>query len=217
MIPETLEIVSRSLSIAIAATFISALIAVPAALLISLAEFRGKRAIVTLSRALLGVPSVVIGLVLYLLFTPTGPLGALDLLYTPRIMVIAQAILAFPIILALAHSSVSPLVKPLADLMMTLGAGTVRIAFGLIYETRRQLSMVLIMAFSRVIGETGMALMVGGNIHSHTRVMTTAITLETLKGNFELAVRLGLFLFAVAVVLNIILQLIIKEPDATAL
>lgn len=217
MIPETLQIVLRSFTIAAAATIISSLIAVPAALLISLVDFRGKHAIVTLTRAMLGVPSVVIGLVLYLLFTPTGPLGALGLLYTPRIMVIAQAILAFPIILALAHSGVSPLVKPLAELMMTLGADTTRIALGLVYETRRQLSMVVIMAFSRVIGETGMALMVGGNIRGSTRVMTTTITLETMKGNFELAVRLGLFLFAVAVLLNIILQLIIKEPDAAAL
>ena len=217
MTPETMAIVLRSFTIAAAATLISALFAVPAALFMALVDFKGKRAIVTLTRAMLGVPSVVLGLVIYMSFTPNGPLGALNLLYTPRIMVIAQAILAFPIILALAHSGVSPLVKPLAELMKTLGAGTTRIAFGLIFETRRQLSMVMIMAFSRVIGETGMALMVGGNIRGATRVMTTAIALETLKGNFELAVRLGAFLFAVAVILNILLQLIIKEPDASAM
>ena len=214
MSPEITEIVGRSFAVSISATLLASLFAIPLAVHLSLNDFRGKKAVVVITHSMLSIPAVVIGLCCYLLFTRTGPLGPLRLLYTPWAIILAQALLSFPIAVSLIYSGLQPVAKPLRDTLLTLGAGPVRTLFSLLYEGRRQVLSALIMAFSRVVGETGMTMMVGGNIKGHTRVMTTTIALETLKGNFELAIWLGIILFLVAVVINLVLHLLVGDVHA---
>ena len=217
MTPEINDIVLRSFFVSGSATLITCLVAVPCSVLLCLRDFRGKKPLVAIVHSMLSVPAVVIGLCIYLLYARTGPLGALDLLYTPLAMISAQAILAFPIALALAHSGLQAMAKPVRDTALTLGASTGRMILTVLWEGRRTVMTATIMAFSRVIGETGMTMMEGGNIKGYTRVMTTTIALETMKGNFELAVRLGVILFGLAILLNLILHFVIRESHAPAL
>lgn len=216
MYSQTADIVIRSFIVSASATLLTSVFAVPAAILLCLREFKGKRSLVIGVRSMLSVPAVVIGLCCYLLFTRSGPLGPLRLLYTPWLMILAQAVLALPIALSLSYSGLQPVIRPLRDTLLTLGADRRQMLLSLIFEARRPLITAVIMAFSRVIGETGMTMMVGGNIKGATRVMTTTIALETMKGNFELAVILGVILFAVAIVLNLVLHVLIGEADAAA-
>jgi len=209
-------IVLRSFLVSGAAALAAGAVAVPLGVWLSLSQFRGKRLVVVAARSMLSIPAVVIGLCCYLLFTRSGPLGPLRLLYTPRAMILAQAILAAPIALVLVYSGLRPTVRPLRDTLLTLGAGRLQAFLSLLYEGRRQVLTAMVVAFSRVIGETGMTMMVGGNLKGATRVMTTTIALETMKGNFELAVALGVILFGVAVTLNGLLHLLVGEGGATA-
>ena len=217
MIEQISLIVARSVAVSTSSTLLSALFAVPLALLICLSDFRGKKSVLILMRGMLSIPAVVIGLCCYLFFSRMGPLGPLGLLYTPRAMILAQAALAFPIILALTHSAMESDLGPLVDTLRTLGAEPLQLLASVLFEKRRQVLTALIMAFSRVVGETGMTMMVGGNIKGATRVMTTTIALETMKGNFELAVWLGVILFAVAVLLNVLLHVLVGESRAFAM
>jgi len=209
-----IDIVVRSFVVSGAATLIASVCAVPLAIALCLREFKGKRAAVVVVRSMLSIPAVVIGLCCYLLFTRQGPMGPLRILYTPYAMIIAQAVLAWPIVLSLSYSGLEPVARPVSETLLTLGAGRAGMFLSLIYEARRPLFTALIMAFSRVVGETGMTMMVGGNIRGATRVMTTTIALETMKGNFELAVILGIILFCVAVIVNIVLHVIVGEAHA---
>lgn len=217
MIQELIDIVLLSFFVSLSATLAASLLAVPAAVYLVLNDFRGKRAVTVIVHGMLSVPAVVIGLCCYLAFTRGGVLGPLKLLYTPGAMIIAQTILALPIVVSLTYAGMNPLAKPLRDTFYSLGDSTFRMISSLVYETRKQVFAAVIMAFSRVIGETGMTMMVGGNIKGHTRVMTTTIALETMKGNFELAVVLGIILFSVAILINIVLHVIVGESHAPAM
>ncbi|MCX6555537.1 MAG: ABC transporter permease [Candidatus Aminicenantes bacterium] len=203
---EILQIVILSLAVSGGATFLAALAAIPAALVLALKEFRGKRFLVGAINTALSVPAVLIGLLVYGLVNRRGPLGLLALLFTPGAMVMAQALLAFPLITALALAALTGIARDARDLALSLGANRLQLALAVIRQGRFAFLTALIAGFSRVIGETGMTLMVGGNIKGQTRVLTTAISLETMKGNFEIGIALGIVLLLAALVINIALQ-----------
>jgi len=156
----------------------------------------------------MAVPAVAIGLVIYLLISRRGPLGVLGLLYTPWAMVIAQATLVTPIITSLSIQTLKRVGSMVKETAISLGASGWQMVITLLREAKSPLMAAFIVGFARVIGETGMTMMVGGNIKGATRVMTTAIALETMKGDFELAVALGIILLIIAFILNIFLQII---------
>jgi len=203
---EILQIIFLSLAVSGAATVLAALAAIPAALVLALREFRGKRFLVGLVNTAMSVPAVLIGLLVYGGVSRRGPLGALGLLFTPGAMVLAQALLAFPIITALALAALKGIARDSRDLALSLGANRRQLALAVIRQGRFAFLTALIAGFSRVIGETGMTLMVGGNIKGHTRVLTTAISLETMKGNFEIGIALGIVLLLAALTITIALQ-----------
>ena len=213
--PQVVEIAGRSLWVSGCATLLALFFALPLGMVLLRSEKKAAGAVIVLSNSFLSIPAVVIGLTCYLFFSRGGPLGALHLLYTPLAMILAQALLAFPIILSLTVSGLKPIIKPVGDTLLTMGANKVQLTLSLVYEGRRQFFAAAIMGFSRVVGETGMTLMVGGNIKWETRVMTTTIALETMKGNFELAVSLGVILLCLAVAINIALNLFIGRNDAS--
>jgi tungstate transport system permease protein len=203
---EILQIVALSLAVSGAATLLASLAAIPASLFLALKEFRGKRLLVGLVNTAMAVPAVLIGLLVYGLVSRRGPLGTLGMLYTPGAMVLAQALLAFPLITALALAALKGIARDARDLALSLGANRRQLAAAVIRQGRFAFLTAIIAGFSRVIGETGMTLMVGGNIKGQTRVLTTAISLETMKGNFELGIALGIVLLLAALAVNIALQ-----------
>ncbi len=203
---EVLQIVALSLIVSGTATVLASLAAIPTALFLALKEFRGKRLIVGLVNTTMAMPAVLIGLVVYGLVNRRGPLGSLGLLFTPKAMILAQALLAFPLITALALAALKGVARESRDLALSLGANRFQLAAAVIHQGRFAFLTAIIAGFSRVIGETGMTLMVGGNIKGQTRVLTTAISLETMKGNFEIGIALGIVLLLTALAVNIALQ-----------
>jgi tungstate transport system permease protein len=204
---EILQIIALSLAVSGAATVLASLAAIPAALFLALKEFRGKRLVVGMVNTAMAVPAVLIGLLVYGLVNRRGPLGSLGLLFTPGAMVLAQALLAFPLMTALSLAALKGVAREARDLALSLGADRRQLAAAVIRQGRFAFLTALIAGFSRVIGETGMTLMVGGNIKGQTRVLTTAISLETMKGNFEIGIALGIVLLLAALAINIGLQL----------
>ena len=203
---EVFSIVLLSFSVSLTAVFFSSLFSLPLSLLLALKKFPGNRFIVNTINSLMAVPAVAIGLVIYLLISRRGPLGVLELLYTPWAMIIAQAVLATPIITSLSHQTLKRVGSMVKDTAVSLGASGWQMIITVLKEAKSSLMAAFIVGFARVIGETGMTMMVGGNIKGATRVMTTAIALETMKGDFELAIALGIILLIVAFLVNIILQ-----------
>lgn len=203
---EILQIVALSLAVSGAATLLASLAAIPASLFLVLKEFRGKRFVVGLVNTAMAVPAVLIGLLVYGLVNRRGPLGPLGLLFTPGAMIIAQALLAFPLITALSLAALKGVARDARDLALSLGANRRQLAAAVIHQGRFAFLTAIIAGFSRIIGETGMTLMVGGNIKGQTRVLTTAISLETMKGNFEIGIALGIVLLLVAAAINVALQ-----------
>jgi tungstate transport system permease protein len=201
---EVFRTVLLSLRISLTATLLASLIGIPLGFLISTHEFSFKRPIITVFNTLLSLPTVVVGLFLYSLLSRRGPLGPLSLLFTPSAMVIGQFILATPIIVALTISAIQSMDPRAKMTAMTLGAGAVRTALTVLSEARFALTAAVIAGFGRVIAEVGTAMMVGGNIKGYTRTMTTAIALETSKGEFAFALSLGFILLAVAFSINIL-------------
>jgi len=203
---EVFSIVLLSFSVSLTAVFLSSLFSLPLSLLLALKRFRGNKFIVNTINSLMAVPAVAIGLVVYLFISRRGPLGILALLYTPWAMIIAQAILATPIITSLSHQTLKRVGSMVKETAVSLGASGFQTVLTVVKEAKSSLVAAFIVGFARVIGETGMTMMVGGNIRGATRVMTTAIALETMKGDFELAVAMGIILLIVAFVVNVILQ-----------
>jgi tungstate transport system permease protein len=202
---ELLEILLMSLRVSGGALVIASLLGVAAGAVTALQRFPLRDTLVGVLHACMGLPSVLVGLLLYLLLSRSGPLGFLALLYTPSAMTIAQVILAFPIIASLSHAAivgVDPIIRQTAQ---TLGATPVQVAAAVVHEARYGIMSAILAGFGRAISEVGAVLIVGGNIAGFTRVMTTTIALETDKGNFELALAIGIILLAVAMLLNIAL------------
>ena len=205
---EVLNIVLLSFRVSATAVFLSSFVSLPLSLLLALKDFPGRRVIISIVNSFLMVPAVAIGLVVYLLLSRRGPLGVVGLLYTPWAMVVAQALLAIPILTSLSLAAFQSVKKNVKETALTLGANLRQLMVTMFKESRYGLMAALIMAFARLIGETGMTMVVGGNIRGSTRVMTTAIALETMKGRFELAIVLGIILLGVCGLISIPLQLL---------
>ncbi|MEW6040390.1 MAG: ABC transporter permease [Elusimicrobiota bacterium] len=203
---EILSIIALSFSVSGSAVVIASVLGIPLGYLTAAGNFRGKKFVLGALNTWMALPAVVIGLFVYSFLSRTGPLGVLGLLFTPAAMVIAQALLALPIITALSVAALSPVVKEQVETALSIGAGRLQTFNLIIREARFALIVAIATGFARVIGETGMTLMVGGNIKGFTRVMTTTIALETMKGNFSTGLALGIVLVAVALVINVLLQ-----------
>ncbi len=204
--PDIMRIVFTSVYISLIASAIAAVLAVPAGVSMALNRFPGKRLIQHLLNTLMAMPTVVIGLLLYGLFSRLGPLGHWGLLYTPTAIIIAEAILIFPIMMNLTITAVNSADPRLVPTLQSLGARPLHMMHQVILTTRLAILAGIITGFGRAIGEVGAAMMLGGNIDGFTRTMTTAIALETSKGEFELGLALGLFLLVIAFVLNFLLS-----------
>ena len=208
---ELLSIIFLSLKVSGLALIIATVIGLLVGSLIGLKRFPFRGIIISLMNTFMGLPPVVVGLFLYLILSRSGPLGFMSLLYTPSAMVTAQSILAFPIVASLCHSaiiSVDPIIKQSS---MTLGATPFQVITTIMKEARYGIMSGVIAAFGRVMAEVGAILIVGGNIAGYTRVMTTTIALETDKGNFELALALGIILLTLSLIVNMVLHLIQKK------
>ena len=175
---------------------------------LAVGRFPGRRGVLVVLNTLLALPSVVVGLVVYLLLSRAGPLGALGILFTPAAMVIAQAILVTPIVAALAHQTIADALREHGEQLRSLGAGRLACALIVAWDERMVLLTLALVAFGRAVSEVGAVMIVGGNIDGVTRVMTTAIALETSKGDLPLALALGLVLLGVVLLLNVLIAVL---------
>ena len=197
-----LRIVELSLRVSLTATLLAAAIGLPLGATIAVGRFGGRRLLTVLLNTFMGLPPVVVGLVVYLLLSHAGPLGALGVLFTPTAMVIAQTILIVPIVAALSRQIVADAWDEYREQLASLGASTSRAAVTLLWDTRFSLATVLLAGFGRAVAEVGAVMIVGGNIEGVTRVMTTTIALETSKGDLPLALALGIILICIVLLLN---------------
>ena len=200
------EVVFNSVSISLIAAVIAGALAIPAGITMALNQFIGNRLIQHILNTLMAMPTVLIGLLLYGLLSRLGPLGHLELLYTPTAIIMAEAILIFPIMMNLAIAAVTAADPRLVPTLKSLGAKSTTLTIQVAKQTRFIMLAAIITGFGRAIGEVGAAMMVGGNIEGYTRTMTTAIALETSKGEFETGLALGLLLLAIAFLINFILS-----------
>ena len=200
--PELLGIVRLSLTVSLAAVAVAALVALPSGAFLALARFPGRGLVVAVLNAAMGLPPVVVGLFLYLLLSRAGPLGSWGLLFTPTAMIAAQAVLVLPIIAALTRQTVADLLAEYAETFRSFDIGLVRAALTLLWDARFSLVTAMLAGFGRAAAEVGAIILVGGNIQHHTRTMTTAIVLETSKGDLGLALGLGTILLAIILAVN---------------
>lgn len=203
---EVMEIAGRSLRISVTSTILASFICLPLGSLIHFRHFPGKRFLVSLIQTFFSVPTVAVGLFVFVLFSRAGPLGGLELMFTPAVMVIGQVVLITPVLLGLIISALSGVDKSILDTAVSLGASGFQASVVALREARYAVLAAVIMGFGRAISEVGIALMVGGNIKGFTRVITTAISLETSRGDLELSIALGIILIAIALVVNVILN-----------
>jgi tungstate transport system permease protein len=200
---ELLEITLRSLQVTLSALVIASAIAFPLAALLAVRRFKSRRVVIALLNALMGLPPVVVGLIVYILLSRSGPFGVLGLLFTPTAMIIAQVIIIVPLIASIAHQSLRDLWTEYHDLLISLNVTQSQKMRTLLWDARRALLTASLAGFGRAIGEVGAIMIVGGNIDHVTRVLTTAIALETGKGEFALALGLGFVLIALAISVNL--------------
>ena len=200
------EIIVLSLQVSGAAVGIAAILGLPLGAWLAVHRFPGRGVVVLLITALMGLPPVVVGLVVYLLLSNSGALGPLQLLYTPTAMIIAQSLLVTPIVAALSRQHIARVHNELSDQLSLFGVSRWQRVRTLLWETRAALATTLLAGFGRAIAEVGAVIVVGGNINHVTRVMTTTIALETSKGNLSLALGLGLVLVCIAIIVNILVM-----------
>ena len=196
------EIVLLSLRVSLSAAALATLIGLPLGAAVALLRFPGRGLMTALLSAFMGLPPVVVGLVVYLLLSRSGPLGPLGLLFTPTAMIVAQCLLVTPIIASLARQTIADLHEEYAEQLLSLGANPGRAIWTLMWDGRFSLLTAVLAGFGRASAEVGAVLIVGGNIHHVTRVMTTSIALETSKGNLSLALGLGIVLIAISLTIN---------------
>lgn len=202
--PALVAIVRLSLVVSVSAVLCAAMIGIPAGALIALTRFPGRQGLVILLNALMGLPPVVVGLVVYLALSQSGPLGSWGLLFTPQAMIIAQTVLVAPIIAALTRQTVEDMWAEYRDELIAMHVGPMGRVVTLVWEARFSLVTALLAGFGRAAAEVGSIIIVGGNIEGFTRTMTTAIALETSKGNLPLAIGLGVVLMVIVVLINIL-------------
>jgi tungstate transport system permease protein len=203
--PEVLGITLLSLQVSGLATFISLVIGVSAGTAIALANFRGRKFIISLINTGMGLPPVVVGLFVTIMIWRNGPFGFLEILYTPSAIIIAQSIIATPIIMGISLAAIQQLPENLRLQILSLGATRLQMVWVLIKEARLPLLAAVMAGFGGVISEVGASIMVGGNIKGYSRVLTTATVMETGKGNFDVAIALGIILLLLAFMVNLIL------------
>jgi len=204
------EIVVLSLQVSLSAVVLATAVGLPLGAAVAVGRFPGRHALIVLLNALMGLPPVVVGLVVYLLLSRAGPLGDLGLLFTPAAMVIAQTVLVTPIIAALTRQAIEDAWREYEEQLRSLGAGRMSAALTLVWDTRFSLLTAVLAGLGRASAEVGAVMIVGGNIDGVTRVMTTTIALETSKGDLPLALGLGVVLIAIVLVINAA-AMVIKE------
>jgi tungstate transport system permease protein len=200
--PGLYAIVRLSLLVSLSAVLFAALIGVPAGALLALTRFRGREAVIVILNAMMGLPPVVVGLAVFLLLSRSGPLGAWGLLFTPQAMVIAQTVLVAPIIAALTRQTIEDLWVEYREELAAMNVGPARRVATLVWDARFSLVTALLAGFGRAAAEVGAIIVVGGNIEGFTRTMTTAIALETSKGDLPLAIGLGIVLITIVIIIN---------------
>jgi tungstate transport system permease protein len=200
--PSLLAIVELSLAVSITAVMVAAVIGLPLGALIALTRFRGREFVIVVLNALMGLPPVVVGLIVYLALSRTGPLGSWGWLFTAKAMVIAQALLVIPILAALTRQTIEDLWVEYRDEFAAMNVGPLGRVRALLWDARFSLTTALLAGFGRAAAEVGAIIIVGGNIEGFTRTMTTAIALETSKGNLPLALGLGIVLIAILIIVS---------------
>lgn len=217
--PEVMGITILSLIISLTATAVSALYSIPIGAYIYYHDFYGKRAVVNIVQTLYALPTVIAGLFLFLLLSHQGPLGFLGLLFTPQGMILAQMVLVTPLVVGLTLSALSGIDRETRYSILSLGATKFQAILTLVQEARFAILAAVLLGFGRAISEVGAAMIIGGNIRafsgdlfSGTRVLTTAISLETSQGDFAMAIALGIILLGVAVIVNVLLNLVQAGP-----
>jgi tungstate transport system permease protein len=203
--PEVMSITFLSLQVSGSATLISLLIGISIGTTVALSNFPGKRIVVSLINTGMGLPPVVVGLFVTIFLWRNGPLGVLEILYTPTAMIIAQAVIATPIVMGITLAAIQQLPKKLRLQILALGATRLQMVWILIKEAKLPLLAAVMAGFGGVISEVGASIMVGGNIKGYSRVLTTATVMETSRGNFEIAIALGIILLLLAYFINLIL------------
>lgn len=209
--PEVVEISLRSLYVSAAAILIAALFCVPAGGMIHFHEFRGKKVLINVIQTFYSIPTVVVGLFVFLFISRAGPLGGLELLFTPAAIIIGQVILILPILTGMIISALNGVDKSIKDTALSMGASGSQAIRTIISEARFAVVGALILGFGRAISEVGAAMMLGGNIRGYTRVLTTAISLETQRGDLVLSLALGIILISIAMVVSVIVNVLLQR------
>ena len=214
--PALFAIVRLALIVSLSAVLAAAVVGVPLGAAIALSSFRGRDAVIVLLNAMMGLPPVVIGLLVYLALSRAGPLGSWGILFTPQAMVIAQTILVTPIIAALARQTIEDLWVEYRDELTAMEVGPARRIATLVWDARFSLITALLAGFGRAAAEVGAVIIVGGNIDGFTRTLTTAIALETSKGNLPLAIGLGMVLITIVIAVNALAWMVRRTAERQA-
>jgi tungstate transport system permease protein len=204
--PQVVEITTRSLSISLTSVFIASLVDIPVGGLIEFHDFRGKRALINLIQTFYSIPTVTVGLLVYLLLSRSGPLGGMGLLFSPGGMVVGQTVLITPIMIGLTISALRGVSVQIRETALSLGATNLQVIFTIMKEARVAVVAAVLLGFGRALSEVGVAMMIGGNIRGYTRVLTTAISLETSMGDLDLAIALGIILISISLAVNLVLN-----------
>lgn len=204
--PQVVEITTRSLFISLSSAFLAGIICIPLGGIIEFRQFWGKRALINVIQTLYSLPTVTVGLMVFLLISRAGPLGGLNLLFSPVGMIFGQAILVSPIMVGLTITALAGVGPQIRDTARSLGATETQIIITVIKEARVAVVAAVLLGFGRALSEVGVAMMIGGNIRGYTRVLTTAIALETSMGNLELSMALGIILISISLAINLLLN-----------
>ncbi len=212
--PDLYEIIFLSLRVTITAVIIASVIGLPIGAWLAVNRFWLRRYVIAVLNALMGLPPVVVGLFVYMALSRAGPLGGFGLLFSPWAMIIAQVIIVTPLIASISHQTIRDLWAEYHDLLISMNASRAQRIKALLWDGKRALLTATLAGFGRAIGEVGAIMIVGGNIEHATRVLTTAIALETGKGNFAFAMGLGLVLIVLAVLINLVIHIVGKTERA---
>ncbi|VVB65060.1 Molybdate/tungstate transport system permease protein WtpB [uncultured archaeon] len=204
--PQVVEITARSLSISLISVLIASLIDIPIGGIIQFHNFRGKRALINLIQTFYSLPTVTVGLLVFLVLSRSGPLGSLGLLFSPGGMIIGQTILITPIMIGLTISALGGVSVQIRETAVSLGATDLQVIFTVMKEAKAAVIAAILLGFGRALSEVGVAMMIGGNIRGYTRVLTTAISLETSMGDLELSIALGIILISISLAVNLLLN-----------
>jgi len=204
--PQVVEITLRSIFISLSSAALAGIVCIPLGGIIEFRQFWGKRALINLIQTFYSLPTVTVGLLVFLLISRSGPLGVLNLLFSPSGMIIGQAILVSPVMIGLTITALASVSPQIRDTAKSLGATEGQIIITVIKEARMAVIAAVLLGFGRALSEVGVAMMIGGNIRGYTRVLTTAIALETSMGNLELSIALGIILISISLAINLLLN-----------